>query len=422
MRRLRLHLPAGYRVVLFIAVTLAASIPSATVAASVSASEGMFNESTASYEPYLIATGDVVSIMVWGHEQFSLECQVNGAGTISYPLLGDVQASGLTCRELQAQLEKGLQKYLKRPQILVKVLHYGQAGTSVFVIGEVNAPGAYPLSGNMGLMQTLAAAGGATSRASGEVTIVKARTGEICTVGMEQALVGPQSPRAANIQPGDVVVVNRKPEADRQRRYTILGEVPRPGIYDISADREVSVLDAMEKAGILTNGSESPAASPAAAMDGACATADLEHALLTRGEVVVPLNLVALLQGDTSQNLLLQESDILTIPRRSLISVYALGEVRTPGKQYLPTQSTVMNLLNAAGGVTASANLGQATVLRVVAGRPRSIHLDLGALLRRADAEQNVVLEEGDVLFVPGRGETRNDLLRVLPVISYLLH
>ncbi len=215
--------------------------------------------------------------------------------------------------------------------------------------------------------------------------------------------------------------MNRKADADRQRRYTVLGDVPKPGMYSIPADREVSVLDAMEKAGMLATGSDARTESPAAAADGA-GTADLRHALLARGEVVVPLDLLALLQGDMSQNLLLQEGDVLTVPRRRLIRAYALGEVHTPGKQELASESTVMDLLNAAGGVTSSANLAQATVLRVVNDQPQSIHVDLEALLRHADPEQNVVLQEGDVLFVPSKREKGNDFLRFLPVLPYLLN
>jgi polysaccharide export outer membrane protein len=416
---MQLHLQRSRFVIGLILASLVAVGSSAAVAQTSGQAPAM---PSASSHGYRIASGDVLSITVWGHEQFSQECEVNGAGTICYPLLGDIEAAGQTCLDLQSELEEGLGQYLRRPQALVKVVRYGTVGTSVFVLGEVRRPGVYPVASTMGLLQALAAAGGATDLASGEVTIAKARTGAIHTIGLETAFVRPGPAAEALIEPGDVVVVNREPDADRQRRYAVLGEVPHPGMYDMPVDGEVSVLDAMEEAGLL---GASPGAESGAATDMTHepnSAADLEHAMLTRGEIVVPLNLLALLHGDTSQNVLLQEGDVLTIPRRSLIGVYALGEVRTPGRQTLPSGATLMNLLNAVGGVTSAAHLPDATILRTVEGQPRPIEVDLGALLHRADPEHNVTLQEGDVLFVPTKGGKRSDILRFLPIIPYLLN
>ena len=366
---------------------------------------------------YRITSGDVVSIAVWGQDRFTQECQVNGSGTISYPLLGDLRAAGLTCLELQAALQERLRQYLNYPQVMVKVVQYGALGTSVFVLGEVKNPGVYPLGSDATLLQALAAAGGATSLASGQVTVARGRTGEIRTVGLEQARPGLSPTPEAMLAPGDVVMVNRKAEADETRRYSVLGEVPKPGRYEIPSAGEVTVLEAMEKAGLLSPDRTGGPGTPGAA----AGAADLGSAMLTRGEVVVPLNLAALLQGDTSQNLLLQAGDVLTVPKRACLTAYALGEVRTQGRQALPVAATVVDLLNASGGVTQSALLSKATILRVVAGQPKSLAVDLGALLSRAEARQNITLQDGDVLFVPAKGEQDRSLLSFLPILPYLL-
>ena len=373
-------------------------------------------------QAYRIASGDVLSITVWGQEHLSQECEVNASGTISYPLLGDIPAAGSTCFELQAALQDHLRQYLKEPQVMVQVLRYGTLGASVFILGEVKSPGVYPLGSGTGPVQALAVAGGVTSLASGEITIVKARTGEFHTTGLEHAITSASPTAEAAIEPGDVIMVNRKAEADQNRRYAVLGEVPSPGMYDIPVDGEVSVLDAMEKAGLLSSNPRGKAESGTSAGDELSRPADLEHALLTRGDVVVPLNLVSLLEGDTSQNLLLQAGDVLTVPRRSLIAVYALGEVRAPGRQTLPPGSTVMSLLNATGGVTSAAKLADTTILRTVDGKPTPVPVNLGGLLRHADPEQNVILQDGDVLFVPAKGERRRDMWSFLPLVPYLLH
>lgn len=400
--------------------------PAAFAAAETSAPAGASSELPApaqartspAAQPYRVAQGDVLNITTWGQDKFSQDCQVNGVGTISFPVLGEIPASGLTLGELQTSLQVALTKYLKHPQVSITVRQYGATGTSVFVLGEVKTPGIYPLISSAGLMQVLAAAGGPTSQASGQITIVKARTGEFVTAGIEQA-TGMTSTEAV-IEAGDVIMVSRKQEADESRRYAVLGEVPTPGMFDMPAEGEVHVLDAMQKAGLLSSGQSAGGEAGLTSIEDRFRTAELEHSLLTRGEVVVPLDLVALLRGDTAQNLLLQSGDVLTVPRRNLIGVYAMGEVRSAGRQQLPVGATVFDLMNAVGGVTGAARMGDATIVRQVGGKPEPIAVDLDGILRRADAKQNVQLQDGDVLFVPARGERSRDFWSFLPLLPYL--
>jgi len=401
-----------------------------------------------SSDPYRISPGDVLAIAVRGESDLSRECQVNGKGTVSLPLLGDVSAAGSTCQELADRLEAELRRYLRRPQVAVTVRQYGALGTSVFVAGEVQTPGLYPLAGGRGLMQALVAAGGPTKQASGRITIAKAHTGEVHVTGIEQALSGTGSDPQARLDPGDLVVVERRAQAAGGNRYAVLGEVPSPGMFEIPDGGEVRVLDAMEKAGVLSTrpgNAPGPGDRPSAEQS----HADLERALLTRGQVVVALNLKALLQGDVSQNLLLQPGDVITVPRRPSVTVYALGEVRTPGRQVLDTGSTVLDLLNAAGGVTSGARLSEATILRftqsLAGGLPRTesrgpmasgaptatssaarqsaeaVAVNLGKLLRSADSKENIALQEGDVLFVPARGQPARDVWGLLSLVPYAI-
>ncbi len=367
---------------------------------------------------YRIAQGDVLTVATWGQDKFSQDCQVNGVGTISLAALGEIPAAGLTLQELQSRVQEGLKKYLKHPQVSVTVRQYGALGTSVFVIGEVKTPGVYPLPGRAGLLQLLAAAGGPTGDASGQITIIKARTGAFVTTALEQAVS--DAALEAAVELGDVVMVERKPGAGQSRRYSVLGEVPTPGLVDMP-EGPTHVLDAMQKAGLLSADTSSPDSSEKASFADRFPTADLAHALLTRGEVVVPLNLLALLHGDTSQDLLLQPEDVLTVPRRTLIGVYTMGEVHTAGRHWLPPGATVFDLLNASGGVTGAAQLTSATLVRQVDGKPTTREVNLDGILRRAEASQNVALAEGDVLYVSVKGESsKRDWTSFLPLLPYL--
>lgn len=364
-------------------------------------------------ETYRICPGDTLYIAVEGEELFTQECQVNGAGTISYPMLGDVPVAGATCLELKARVEEGLSRYLKHPSVMVTVRQYGQVGMSVFVMGEVKSPGVYPLASGSGLMQPLAAAGGLTEYASGQVTVMK-RTGESWASSLQDL---PAMGAAGVLEPGDVILVERR----REQRYAVLGEVPIPGMFDIPTQGEVRVLDAMTRAGLLEPRTDARRGASENVLDERTRTADLEHASITRGETVIPVNLAALLQGDTTQNVMLQSGDVLTVPRRPLVRVYALGEVQTAGRHDLPKPATVLDLLNAAGGTTTRARPSEASILRMVDGKPTAIQTNLGQLLQDGDLEQNRSLDDGDVLFVPPRGESNQNVWRLLSVLPYFV-
>ena len=366
---------------------------------------------------YRIASGDTLAVVTLGEDRFSQDCQVNSAGTILLPVVGDVTTLGLTCAELQKELQRKLARYLVDPQVSVTVKQYSPLGASVFVLGEVVKPGMYELPAGATLMQALAAAGGPTPNADDRVTVARAATGQFRTIGIGAAVLA-LAPDDV-LGPGDVVLVKRNPEADQPGRYSVLGEVPTPGMFDLPLKSTVKVLDAMQKAGLLDPtpaSGDRPRRNPVEELS---RTADLEHAVLARGDVVTPLDLRALLHGDASQNLALQANDVLTVPRRNVISVYAMGEIRTPGKQVLPVGGTVLDLLGAADGVTSGARLSKATLIRLVDGKPTTQPVDVGRLLSRSDATQNLGLQEGDVLFVPGKEQGESGLMRWLPFLPY---
>jgi protein involved in polysaccharide export with SLBB domain len=331
-------------------------------------------------------------------------------------MLGDVPVSGATCTDLRSKLETDLAKYLKTPEVTVTVRQYGTTGMSVFVMGEVKSPGAYPLVNGAGYIQALAAAGGLGEAASGEISLVKARTRQSSTFVLGD---GATSGGAANptLEPGDVILVLRK----REMRYAVLGDVPKPGMFGMPVRGEVRVLDALEQAGLLTPSSDLQSGGRSQdSLDDPSRTADLEHAQLTRNGTTTYLNLVALLRGDTSQNQAVQSGDVLTVPRRRVVTAYAMGEVRAPGRISLPVNATVLDLLNAAGGTTTNARPSQGRIVRLANNQPTSIQVNIGDLLGKGEQKQNVVLQDGDVLFVPPRGDQTQAWRTIIAVLPFL--
>jgi len=105
-----------------------------------------------------------------------------------------------------------------------------------------------------------------------------------------------------------------------------------------------------------------------------------------------------------------------------VITAYAMGNVHTPGKQVLPIGATVLDLLGAVDGVLPNSRLAKCVLLRQVDGKPTPTTVDVGRLLNRSDAAQNLPLKDGDVFFVPDREDSNNQgLMKWLPYLPYWL-
>ena len=114
--------------------------------------------------PYKIGSDDTLDVLVWKQEQLSGRLRVGSDGNITLPLVGRVQAAGLTTDQLQADLAKRFATYVHDPQVTVRV--FDPASRVIYVLGEVTKPGMYPLMSGEALSQALATAGGPTEYAN----------------------------------------------------------------------------------------------------------------------------------------------------------------------------------------------------------------------------------------------------------------
>ncbi len=115
-------------------------------------------------EEYLLGPGDLLQIGVWGHEDLAAIVEVRPDGKISFPLVGDLIAEGLSPTALKSNLSQALAQYVKDPQVTVIVKEFRPLRVSV--LGRVERPGQYPLKNGSRLMDALAAAGGPKERAA----------------------------------------------------------------------------------------------------------------------------------------------------------------------------------------------------------------------------------------------------------------
>jgi polysaccharide export outer membrane protein len=107
---------------------------------------------------YVIGPEDVIYIKVWRENDFTGPQGVRPDGKITIPLIGDLQAAGLTPERLAAQLTQALSQYINKPEITVTI---AQVNSKKFTItGEVNRPGVYPLVVATKIFDALGSAGG----------------------------------------------------------------------------------------------------------------------------------------------------------------------------------------------------------------------------------------------------------------------
>jgi protein involved in polysaccharide export with SLBB domain len=156
----------------FVACLIWLSLASAASAqGAVRSVEGDSPAAAGDHADYRLGAGDKVRINVFGEDALSGEFIIPGdPGTISFPLIGDIRASGLTVGELQVELINKLKPdYLKDPRISIEVLNY----RPFYILGEVAHPGEYPYTNGLNVLNAVATASGFTYRANTHSVYIK---------------------------------------------------------------------------------------------------------------------------------------------------------------------------------------------------------------------------------------------------------
>lgn len=150
--------------------------------------------------PYRLAAGDAIHVTVFGEAAMSGDMPVDAAGTVSVPLVGAVAARGHTAEEVAGEIAARLRTsgYLRDPNVTVTIREY----RPVFLLGEVQHPGAYAYHPHMSFLGGVAQAGGFTPRAVKRYAEVVRGTGADKVTGRVDA--------GAELAPGDVVVVQER--------------------------------------------------------------------------------------------------------------------------------------------------------------------------------------------------------------------
>jgi polysaccharide export outer membrane protein len=158
---------------------------------------------------YVIGAGDILDITTWKEADLSrTDVLVRLDGKISFPLLNDVQAAGVTTGDLKRTIEEGLKAYVSNPVVTVGVK--SPASQKFYVLGEVARTGEYPLIKNMTILQAFAVAGGFTQWAAKDEILLLRREGgkeKIYRVNYKDITKGKDPAQNLVIQADDTIVV-----------------------------------------------------------------------------------------------------------------------------------------------------------------------------------------------------------------------
>ena len=247
-------------------------------------------------------------------------------GNITLPLIGRVQAGGLTVEQFEAELNTGLKKYMHDPQVSVTVAEFRSQPVSVF--GSVARPGVIQLRGRKTLYEVLSMAGGPTESAGSSLTVTRRRengeiplpgattdpTGQFSTAELSvQEILGGKNP-AVNIEikPNDTISVS---EATSNMIY-VVGDVEHGGAFTLGGRQSLSVLRSLSLAGGLGRTAKPQKARIIRSVPGELKPQEL------------PVNLKQILNGK-AEDIMLLPQDVLVIPTssRKVFTTYSVPSI-----------------------------------------------------------------------------------------------
>jgi len=252
---------------------------------------------------YRVGHGDELEITLWeGGKPEVNKVVVDVDGTISLPFFEGVQINDMTPTEIDRLMTQTMARYVRHPRVDVEIKKYKSKTATIFgqvkdLTRQPTGPGAYSLQGKENLVDFISRAGGPGEKA--DLTQVQViRKGKVVKLNLERAIQQADWRENAIINDGDTIFIPSLEQAGR--RVYVLGEVRTPGIVEFTGD--FRILDAVSKTGGFTDN--------VYYQDIRVIRADRDKPL------ILPVAFDRLLEeGDLTQNLALNDRDVIIIPR-----------------------------------------------------------------------------------------------------------
>ena len=160
-------------------------------------------------DDYIIGNEDVLAVNIWKEPEISRTVPVRPDGKITLPLVGDIQAGGLTPHKLQDEITAGLRSYVSSPEVTVIVQEVKSRRFNI--VGEITKPGSYALTEPMTVLDAIAVGGGLRDFAKGS-RIYVLRTNSDGTKSRlafdyKQVIKGKRMSENVELHSGDTIVI-----------------------------------------------------------------------------------------------------------------------------------------------------------------------------------------------------------------------
>jgi polysaccharide biosynthesis/export protein len=411
-------------------------------------------------DSYTLGAGDRLRVDIFNVPEYSGEFYVLGDGAINLPVVGAIPIQGLTVQKASGLLTAYFSRYVKRPIVTISVL--APRPVQFAIAGEVTRAGSYTIPFTAEnrkfptISQAIQLAGGTTQTANlRQVQVRRAASGRIVNVNIFDVLQRGNTSQDITLRDGDTIYIARSEgvnAADRLRlsgsnlanqdatvKVAILGEVGKPGTYTLKGESGAA------SAGGIPGRVTPPTLTEAIKIaGGSTASADLSQIRVRRNTrtgagQTVPINLLNLLKsGDFGQDIILQDGDTILLPTATSVNsvntnlvaasnlgpqainpprVIVVGEVNRPGTYTVKGEGnttnnntqltgtvalpTVTNAIQAAAGIKPTADIRQIQLIRTTRIGEQKIALNLFKLLQQGDTSQDIILQEGDRIFIP---------------------
>jgi protein involved in polysaccharide export with SLBB domain len=335
---------------------------------------------------YVIGPGDTLNIVLWGGVEDYYQVEVNRNGAIVLPRLGVVQVWGMTLQQVEGFLQQRFAQYYPDFQMAVTL---GRLRTiQVYVMGEVQLPGAYTVSSLATMINALFVSGGATKNGSLRHIRLVRQGKAVHTLDLYDFLLQGNKAQDLSLQSGDTIFVPViGPVAG------VAGNVRRPAIYELQPGTTLQHL--LDLAGGVT---------PL----GYLQQVHVERFVANERKVVADLNLSAP-RAETASlwQTRIEDGDLVRIfpITTTLENVVQLeGHVVRPGRYELKVGMRLRDLLPAYDAILPEPYLDYAEIVRYIGpDMRRSVTpFNLGALLA-GDAAANLALQSRDVVRIFAR-------------------
>jgi polysaccharide export outer membrane protein len=347
---------------------------------------------------YTLGPGDEVRVQLFGKRNESYSFIVTREGEINFPETGPVAVAGLSFGELRDLINERVAQQMIGVSASVTM---GQVRTiRVFVLGDVERPGSYVVTGLSTMMNALFVGGGVAE--SGSLRNVQLKRGgrTVQTLDVYDMLLRGDSRRDARLQSNDVIFV-----PPRGPTVAVGGEVQRPAIYEIAGEKNVAQV--VEVAGGLT-------------ATAYAATARIERVDVTGGRSVRTVNL----EDASGRQSAVRNGDRLTVdplPDDVLTDHVTLaGHVLRPGPYEWRPGMRLTDLIRSVNDLKSDADRGYVLIQRQAdrTGPIQAFSADLSAALAAPGGPADPLLQNLDTATVFDRGSGRSAVMT--PILRQL--